>query len=310
MKENFQDMGTTRQKMTLDSIVSLAKGKAKRLAVAGGNAPTVIEAIGRAVQDEMIEATLVGDRKGIYEVAEKHGVDPESFQTIHEPDAAKTAALAVDLIREGKADFLMKGLIDTADYMRAVLHKTSGLVAGGGTLTHVMVIEVPAYHKLLIVSDVAILVSPDLSQKILMLEACVKIARTLGVDVPKAAIISCVEKPSYKIDSTIDGKILKSLSKREQIRGAVVDGPLALDLALSKRCAEEKHFESPVAGDCDILIFPNICAANVFFKSLTILAGARIAAVVAGAEVPCVLTSRADTEDSKYASIALGTLLA
>jgi phosphate butyryltransferase len=295
---------------TLESIIHQAKGKAKRLAVAGGNAHTVIEAIGRAAKENVVEATLVGDRKGILEVAERHGVDPACFSIVDEPDVNKTAARAVELVSTGQADFLMKGLIDTAAYMKAILNRSSGLIAKGGTLTHVMVIEVPSYRKLLIVSDVAILVNPDLGQKILMLEACVKIARRLGVEQPKAGIISCVEKPSYKIDSTIDGKIMKSLAGRQQIEGAVVDGPLALDLALSKRCAEEKNFESPVAGDCDILIFPNICTANVFFKSLTILAGAKIAAVVAGARVPCVLTSRADTEESKYASIALGSLLA
>ena len=298
------------EKMTLDTIIEQAKGKGRRLAVAGGNAPSVIEAIGRAVKEGMVEATLVGNKDEIFAVAEKYGIDPLAFKTIHEPDYSKTASRAVELVRNGEADFLMKGLIDTAMYMRAILNRSSGLVSGGGTLTHVTVIEVPAYHKLLIVSDVAILVAPDLSQKILMLDACIKIARTLGVDMPKAAIISCVEKPNHKIDSTVDGKIMKSLASRKQINGAIVDGPLAMDLALSKRCAEAKKFDSPVAGDCDIMIFPNICSANVFFKSLTILAGAKIAAVVAGADVPCVLTSRSDTEESKYASIALGTLSA
>jgi phosphate butyryltransferase len=294
---------------TLDQIVDKVKGKKRRLVVAGGDAPTVIESITRAVKDDIIKATLVGDQQHIEELAQERGIDLSLFDIVHEADPQVISAKAVELVREGKADFLMKGLINTADYMRAILNKKKGLVAKDSLLTHVTVIEVPTYHKLLIVSDVAILVTPTLGQKITMLDFCVRIAQSFNIDSPKAGIISCVEKPSYKIDSTIDGSIIKKLAKRAQIKDVVVDGPLAMDLAISKRCAEEKKFISPVAGDCDILIFPNICSANVFFKTLTILAGARIAAIVVGAKVPCVLTSRADTEESKFVSISLGALL-
>jgi phosphate butyryltransferase len=294
---------------TLDQIVDMVKGRKKRLVVAGGNAPTVIESIARAVKYNIVEATLVGDQQQIEKLAEERSIDHSLFKVIHESDPKVTSTRAVELIRRGEAEFLMKGMINTADYMRAILNKKKGLLGEDSLLTHVTVIEVPTYHKLLIVSDVAILVKPSLGQKIAMLEFCVKIARAFNIESPKAGIISCVEKPSYKIDSTIDGRIMKKLAGRAQIKDVVVDGPLAMDLAISKRCAEEKNFISPVAGDCDILIFPNICSANVFFKTLTILAGARIAAIVVGAQVPCVLTSRADTEESKFVSISLGALL-
>ncbi|MBN1272382.1 MAG: phosphate butyryltransferase [Candidatus Aminicenantes bacterium] len=295
---------------SLEEIAERVKNSQKRLVVAGGNAPSVIEAIGRAVKEKIVVATLVGDEREILKVARDHEIDPSSFDVCHEPDAHKVAPKAVELVVSGKADLLMKGLIGTADYMRAILNKKSGLVGEQGILTHVMVIEVPSYHKLLFVSDVAILVSPSLSEKLIMLEYCVQIAKALGITMPKAGIISCVEQPSTKIDSTIDGKLMKQLAGRSHIKGAVVDGPLAIDLAISKKSAEIKKFKSPVAGDCDILIFPDICTANVFFKSLTILAGARLAALVVGADVPCILTSRADTEESKFLSIALGALLA
>jgi phosphate butyryltransferase len=295
---------------TLNDIAKNVEGKNKRLVVAGGDAPTVIDSITRAIHENIIRATLVGNKDNILKFSKLHNIPTHLFDIIDEPDPSMTAVKAVELIKKGKADFLMKGLVSTADYMHAILDRKGGLVSRGSLLTHVTVIEAPTYHKLLIVSDVAILVNPDLSQKLAMLEFCIDVAKSFGISKPKAGIISCVEKPSYKIDSTIDGAIIKKLAKRAKIKGALVDGPLAIDLALSKRCAKEKKFKSPVAGDCDILIFPNICAANVFFKTLTILALARIAAVVVGADVPCVLTSRADTEDSKFYSIALGALLA
>ncbi len=295
---------------SLDRIVEQVRGKKKKLVVAGGAAPTVIESIARAVEEEIVEAVLVGDREAILKLAAGNGIDPDRFAVVHEPALEKVTSRAVELVRGGEAEFLMKGLINTADYMRAILNKERGLVPAGGLLTHVTVVETLTYHKLLIVSDVAIIVQPTLLQKIAMLEFCTQIAHAIGIEIPKAAIISCVEKPSYKIESTVDGDIMRKLAARSQLKGAIVDGPLALDLALSKRAAREKGFESPVAGDVDIMIFPNICSGNVFFKTVTYLAGGRIAALVTGAQVPCVLTSRSDTEESKFVSIALGALMA
>ncbi|MBN1755436.1 phosphate butyryltransferase [bacterium] len=294
---------------SLEEVATKARGKKIKLSVAGGNAPTVIEAIGKAVREEVVEAILVGDKEGIIELAKEHSIDPHSFEIIDEQDVTKVPAKAVDLIRNGEAQMLMKGMVNSADYMRAILNKKAGLFSPGEVLTHVTVCEVPTYPKLMIVSDVAVLIEPDLSEKIKMLEYCIQVANALGIENPKTAIISCVEKPSYKIDSTIDGVLLKKLAAREQLKGAIIDGPLAMDLAISKRSAEEKNYHSEVAGDADILIFPNITAANVFFKTLTNLAHGRIAALVVGASVPCILTSRADTEESKFMSIALGALL-
>lgn len=294
----------------LGEVAEKVRGSKIRLAVAGGNAPTVIEAINLAKEDGIVEPILIGNKEEIIALSDEHNIDCKDFEIIDDTDPVSIPMKAVELVRSGDAKLLMKGFVNTADYMRAILNKRKGLVPEGEILSHVTVCEVPTYPKLITVSDVAVIVEPDLSQKLRMLEFCIKVANALGIETPKTSIISCVEKPSYKIDSTIDGLIIKKLAERAQLKGAKVDGPLALDLALSKRCAEEKKYVSEVAGDSDILIFPNICTGNVFFKTLTVLAHGKIAALVMGADVPCILTSRADTEESKYLSIALGALLA
>jgi phosphate butyryltransferase len=189
---------------TLDEIVEKVKGNKRRLAVAGGNAPSVIGSIYRAAKEQIVEPTLIGEEARIIELADAKGIDRSYFKIINETDPVMTAVRAVELVRSGAADFLMKGMINTPDYMRAILDKKKGLVTGSGLLTHVTVIEVPTYHKLLIVSDVAIIVTPDLTQKLSMLGFCTDIAKALGIRQPKAGIISCIEKPSYKIDSTIE----------------------------------------------------------------------------------------------------------
>ena len=277
--------------------------------VAGGNASSVIQSVAESVNEGFIEATLVGDKEEILKLSEQNGICPTLWNIVDENEPAKIAAKSVEIVRSEKADILMKGFISSADYLHAILDKQYGLVETGEFLTHIVIMQVPRYHKLLIISDAAILVQPDLSQKITMLKSCINIANKMGISKPKAGIISCVEKPSFKIDSTIDASIIKKMVKRGQLEGVEVDGPLALDLAISKRCAKEKKITSPVAGDCDILIFPNICTGNVFFKALTTLADAELAAIITGASVPCILTSRADTKETKFFSIALASFL-
>ncbi|NQV19625.1 MAG: phosphate butyryltransferase [Armatimonadetes bacterium] len=298
-----------RQIKTLKEIANHVKGSRKRLVVAGGNVHSVIQSIAKGVRNDIIRATLVGDKEEILKLSDKYEICPSLWNIIDEKEPAKIAEKSVELIKSGEADILMKGFISSADYSHAILNRKHGLVEAGGLLSHAAVVQIPQYHKLLIISDAAILVQPDLSQKIAMLKFCVDIAHKMGISRPKAGIISCVEKTSFKIDSTIDASIICKMAKRGQIQGVDVDGPLALDLAISKRCAREKKYKSNIAGDCDIMIFPNICSANIFFKTVTNLAGARAAAMVVGASVPCILTSRSDTEKSKFFSIALAALL-
>ncbi|MBN2378492.1 bifunctional enoyl-CoA hydratase/phosphate acetyltransferase [candidate division WOR-3 bacterium] len=281
-----------------------------RVAVAAGEDPHTIEAVARGVTEKMIDATLTGDEKHIKEVSAEYKIDPGIFHIEHIPDKKAAAAKAVELVNEGKADFLMKGLMDSAVYMRAILNKEKGLLPPGKTLSHVTILEVPSYHKLIIGTDVAVLIAPDLGEKIAMIGYAVDIAHRLDIERPKVAIIGAVEKVNPKMCATMDAAVLTQMNRRGQIKGCVVDGPLAMDLAVSEESRKIKGVESEVAGDADVLIFPDIEAGNIFYKACVYLANANIAAIVTGARVPCVLTSRSDSEDSKFYSIALAALMA
>ncbi len=295
---------------TLDQIVERVKGKpTKRLAVAVAEDPHTIEAVGRAVKEKLVKAVLTGDEKAIKKVAAENNVDPGLFEIVHEPDKAKALTLAIGMVREGKADFLMKGLLDSSLYIRGIIDKDKGLLPPGKLLSHVTVIQVPAWKKLIICGDVAVIPAPDLEAKVAILNYAIEVAHRLEIENPKAVLLSAVEKVNPKMPSTTEAAIIAKMADRGQIKGAVVDGPLALDVAFSEESARIKGIVSPVAGDADILIFPSIEAGNIFFKASTYLAKGELAAVVVGATCPCVLTSRGDSEDTKFYSIALASLL-
>jgi len=295
---------------TLKQIVERVKGTpAKRLAVACGEDPHTIEAVGRAVKEKLVQAVLTGDQSAIKKVAEQCRVDTKLFEIAHEPDKSRALSLAVDRVRAGKADFLMKGLLDSSIYIRGIIDKEKGLLPPGKLLSHVTVIQVPSWKKLIICGDVAVIPAPDLEAKVAILNYAIAVAHKLGIEKPKAVLLSAVEKVNPKMPSTTESAIISKMAERGQIKGAVVDGPLALDVAFSEESARIKGIKSPVAGDADILVFPNIEAGNIFFKASTYLAGGELSAVVAGATCPCVLTSRTDSEDTKFYSIALASLL-
>ena len=295
---------------TLDQIVERVKGKAtKRLAVAVAEDPHTIEAVGRAVKEKLVHATLTGDEKAIKKVAAEAKVDPKIFEILHEPDKAKALALAIAKVRAGEADFLMKGLLDSSLYIRGIIDKEKGLLPPGKLLSHVTVIQAPAWKKLIVCGDVAVIPAPDLEAKIAILNYAIDVAHKLEIEKPKAVLLSAVEKVNPKMPSTTESAIIAKMADRGQIKGAIVDGPLALDVAFSEESARIKGLVSPVAGDADILVFPSIEAGNIFFKACTYLAKAELGAVVVGATCPCVLTSRGDSEDTKFYSIALASLL-
>ncbi len=291
----------------VDKVKKLPK---MRVSVAAGEDPHTIEAVAKGVLEGMIEATLTGHETRIKEVTSEYKIDPSIFEIIDTPDEKTAAVTAVELVNSGQADFLMKGLMGSATYMRAILDKEKGLLPKGKTLSHITVLEVPAYHKLLIGTDVAVLIAPDLAQKIAMIAYAVDIAHRLDVERPKVALLAAVEKVNPKMCATIDAAVLTQMNRRGQIKGCVVDGPLAMDLAVSEESKRIKGVDSEVAGDADVLIFPDIEAGNIFYKAVTHLANAHLAAIVTGAKVPCVLTSRGDDEDSKFYSIALAALMA
>ncbi|MCR4396453.1 MAG: phosphate acyltransferase, partial [Candidatus Saccharicenans sp.] len=281
-----------------------------RLVVACGEDPHTIEAVAKAQGEGLVDVIMVGNKKKMEETASKHGVSSSFSKVIDEPDTGKALKLAVKMVRDGQGEILMKGLATTADYMRAILDKENGLVPLGGLLSHVTVMEIPTYPKLLLLSDVAVLVLPDLGQKAKILEYATEVAQALEIETPYAYLVSSAEIVNQKVPSSIDAALIKVMAERGQIKGARVEGPVGLDIALSKESAGIKGFKGEGAGRADILIFPNIEAGNVFYKACAILAGAKLAACVVGAQVPCVLTSRGDSEESKFYSIGLAALVA
>ena len=281
----------------------------KRLVVAYANDSHSIEAVSMAVKAGLIEGILVGDTEVIKKVCKEQGYDETCFRLVHEPNEVRAAEAAVEMIRNGEADVIMKGLVSTDKYMRAILNKERGLVAPNAILSHVTVMECPAYHKLLTISDVAVIPCPDLNQKISMIKYVSITARALGIEKPKVALIAPTEQVLPKVQSTVDAAVLSKMGERGQIAGVIIDGPMALDVAVDKEAAQIKKIGSEVAGDADCLIFPNLEAGNVFYKTNTKLGGSKQGAVLVGAKVPSVLSSRGDSVETKLNSIALAAIL-
>lgn len=295
----------------LDQMFEVLKSKTKKKLVAAfANDSHTIEAVSEAVDKGIVDGILVGDEEIMRKVCVQLGIDPGKFTLVHEPNDTKAATVAVKLINSGEGDILMKGLVTTDKYMRAILNKEQGLMNPGAILSHVTVIENPLYHKLLIVGDVAIIPLPEFKQKVAILNYLVNTAKALGVEKPKVAVLSASEQVLVGMPSCVDAALLAKMADRGQISGAYVDGPLALDAAIDKESAEIKKLTGPVAGDADCLLFPNIEAGNIFYKTNTKLAGAELGAFVAGARVPCVLSSRGDSALTKLYSIALAAIIA
>jgi len=295
----------------LDDVLALAKSKGKkRLVAAYANDAHTIEAVYNAIKAGIVDATLVGDEATIKNVCAEHGFDASVFKIVQEADETKAGVVAVGLINKGEGDFLMKGLLSTDKYMRAILNKETGLMPGkkNDMLTHIAVFEVPSYHKLLIASDVAIVPAPDMKQKQAILGYLVSTAKSLEISKPKVAVLAATEQVSTGMPACVEAAIISKMGDRGQIKGALVDGPLALDVAIDKESAQIKKLTGEVAGDADCLLFPNIESGNVFYKTCTKFAGAELGCMVVGAKVPCVLTSRGDTAKTKLYSIALASL--
>jgi phosphotransacetylase len=301
-------MPITKLEQMFDALKSKSK---KRLIAAYANDSHTIGAVNDAVEKGIIDATLVGDEETIRNVCKQEKIDVSKFKLVQEADEVKASEKAVALINAGEGQILMKGLVSTDKYMRAILSKDKGIMeSSNAILSHVTVIEAPTYHKLLIVSDVAIIPLPDLKQKIAIANYLIRTAHALDIPNPKVALLAATEQMSLGMPACIDAAIISKMSERGQIKGAVIDGPLALDVAIDKESCEIKKLKSAVGGDADCILFPNIEAGNVFFKTNTKLCGSELAAVVFGAKVPCVLTSRGDSEKTKLYSIALAAMLA
>jgi phosphotransacetylase len=257
----------------------------------------------------LITPFLVGPADKIQEVAAAAKIDLSKLEIVDAPHSHASAAKAVALVREGKAEILMKGSLHTDELMSAVVARETGLRTGR-RISHVFVMDVPTYHKPLVVTDAAINIAPTLEDKVDIIQNAIDMAISLGVAQPKVAILAAVETVNSKMPATIDAACLCKMADRGQIKGGLLDGPLAFDNAISKEAAETKGIKSPVAGDPDILLAPDLEAANILAKNLSFLANADSAGMVLGAKVPIILTSRADSVRSRIASCAVAVLVA
>ena len=286
-----------------------SRGAKKRMVAAWGVDSHTIAAASKAIDLGLADVILVGDEALIAGACSQEGVDIQKFTIVHNPNELQAVAQAVQMIREGQGDFLMKGLCSTDKFLRAILNKETGLLPPKGTLTHCTTLEIPSYHKLLFVGDVAVIPAPDIKQKQIIMECLIKTAKAVGVETPKVALIAATEQVLSSQPATIDAALLAKMADRGQIKGCIADGPLALDVAIDQESVEIKGLVSPVAGDADCLLFPNIESGNVFYKANSkLVAGVRQSGILVGAKVPCVLSSRADSIDTKLNSIAIAAM--
>lgn len=294
-----------------DIVVEARKKGKKRLAVAYGQDSHTLEAVYNAYKEGLVEPTLFGEKAVIEQVCRENDIDINAFTIVDEKSDVKCVQLAVAAVVAGVADVLMKGLVSTDKYMRGILNKDAGLFPPKGVLSHVSIVEMPCYHKLLAISDVAVIPLPDFKQKMKQIGYLAQTAKLLGIATPKIACIAPSEQLLPSVISSTEGAILAKMGDRGQLGNVIVDGPLSIDVALYKEVADHKKVKgSTVAGDPDCLLFPNIESGNVFFKAATHMAGGEIAAMVMGTKVPCVLTSRGDSSKTKLYSIALACLAA
>ncbi|HOG21417.1 MAG TPA: phosphate acyltransferase [Flexilinea sp.] len=295
---------------TFAELIHTVKNKPRKamLAVAAAGDEHTIEAVLHARDEEIILPVLVGDKAEILTVLEKLGKNIPAEDIYDVPDPAESARVAVDLVRRGGADFLMKGRMETAVLLKAVVDKEHGL-SRGGIMSHFTVFEVPTYHKLLAPVDGGMVTYPDLQQKKCIIENTVETFHAIGYECPKVGVLACIEKVNPKMPETVDGNALKEMNRRGEISGCIVEGPISYDCAVSREIAELKDFRSPCAGDCDILLAPNIHAGNIMGKMLAVTCGAKLAGFVVGAKCPVVMTSRGSSAEEKYLSIVISALV-
>lgn len=298
--------------VSFEQMLEKAKhGEPMVLAGAAAQDADTIKAMAAAEKAGMIRPVLVGDLSVIRRVMQEENITFCNARLVQAADMAEACDKAVELVRRGEADFLMKGLVDTNIFLKAILNKETGLTVHG-LLSHVMTFDtMGAYHKLMITSDGGMVLYPTLEQKIDIIKNCLPVAKALEIEEPKVAVLCAKEKVNPKMPATVDAAELKKLGEAGEFGADVlVEGPIAMDLAVSAHCAEVKGYRSPVAGEADIFIVPNIEAGNIMGKTLGDILGAKAAGVIVGTDTPIVMCSRADTDETKLCSIALGCLMA
>ncbi len=279
------------------------------IGVAAAHDPEVLKAVGQAQVEGMVRATLVGDWPAVEAYAAQTGVDLGGATLVHEPDAHRAAERVVELARKGQADVVVKGQVKTADLLSAALNRHVG-IRGRGLLTHVGIFELPGMERLIYLSDSGVVVYPDVYQKLEIINNVVAVARLFGVAEPRVAILAASDTVHPKIPASIDALALAKMAEQGWVEGAIVDGPLGLELAIDPRAAALEESDSPIAGLADVLIVPNVEAGNIVAKGLLYFAHARMAGLVVGARVPIIISSRADSAETRYLSLAMAVILA
>lgn len=294
-----------------DQLIEKVKGypAKKRMAVAAAGDTHTLEAVMHARKEGIVEPILVGDKAEILRILAEMNETVADENIYDYADVKDAAEFAVKLVKEGKADFLMKGKLDTAVILKAVVNKENGL-GQGRTMSHFTMFEVPTYHKILCPVDGGMVTYPTLEQKKDIINNTVETLISMGYDCPKVGVLACVEKVNPKMPETVEARELKEMNERGEIKNCIVEGPVSYDCAISKEIAEFKGFDSPVSGDVDVLVAPNIHAGNIMGKMLACTCKARMAGFIVGAKCPIVLTSRGSSAEEKYLSIVVSAAAA
>ena len=281
----------------------------RTVAVAAAEEIHLLKALREAVKKVGITPLLIGNEEEIQQIAQSIDFDLSHISVVDNREGGPLSArLAVEKVKKGEADIIMKGFVNTSDFLKEVLDRESGLRTDA-MMSHVTFFQSPFYHKILCVTDVAMNIAPDLAAKVQIIRNAVEACHRLGIENPKVAVAAAVEKVNPKMEATVHAALLKEMNSDGRLKGCVVDGPFAIDIAVNREAARHKGIGGVVAGDCDIILAPDIEAGNMFYKALNFLGGAVSAAVVMGASVPVVLTSRADDEQSKLLSVALAAFM-
>lgn len=291
---------------TFDELIKhvQSNGKKKRVAVAAAHDSHALEALILADRDDIATPVLVGYKNEIQQLLKELGSNPDSYEIYETQNDKESAEKAIELVKAGKADFIMKGKLQTSDLLKAVVNKEKGL-SKGKIMSHIAMHEVPSYHKLLAVTDGGMMMYPDLQEKKQIIENAVEVFNNIGYECPKVSVLSAVENVNPKMPETVDADMLKQMNLSGEIKNCIVEGPISYDLAWSSESAQIKGYKSEVSGNTDIMVVPNITAGNILGKSLIYSANAKMAGFIVGAQVPIVLTSRGASTQEKYLSLAI-----
>ena len=290
-------------------IINLARERGpKTISVACCQDKEVLMAVEMARKERIANSILVGDIEKTKEIAKEIDLDLSNYELIHIEDLSEASLKSVELVSQGKADMVMKGLVDTSIILKSVLDKEKGLRTNN-VLSHVAVFDIESYDRLFFITDAAMNLAPELNVKKQIIENASTVAHSLDIKIPKVAVLCAKEKVNPKMKDTVDAKELEEMCNRGEIKGCIVGGPFALDNAVSIEAAKHKGITHPVAGEADILLAPDIEAGNILYKSLVFFSKSKNAGVIVGAKAPIILTSRADSEETKLNSIALGVLM-